>query len=200
MDEGFESDSKEGDTFKTATGGTATKTKTGVKHSAGSKYSGKEAEKEAKEKKVDESKPSAGLSKAKKSATVKKAKAGGDIGKPGKGFAKVAAKAAKEYGSKEKGEKVAAAAMWKNIKETTAYMMEKAKAAKPDFLDMDKDGDKKEPMKKAVADKKKETVKESTDFTRMQEQLGRLNRNETHQLVESSEADQIRALTKRLLG
>jgi hypothetical protein len=27
-------------------------------------------------------------------------------------------------------------------------------AAKPDFLDMDKDGDKKEPMKKAVADKK----------------------------------------------
>ena len=28
-------------------------------------------------------------------------------------------------------------------------------AAKPDFLDMDKDGNKKEPMKKAVADKKK---------------------------------------------
>ena len=27
--------------------------------------------------------------------------------------------------------------------------------SKPDFLDMDKDGDKKEPMKKAVADKKK---------------------------------------------
>jgi hypothetical protein len=27
-------------------------------------------------------------------------------------------------------------------------------AAKPDFLDMDKDGNKKEPMKKAVADKK----------------------------------------------
>jgi hypothetical protein len=30
----------------------------------------------------------------------------------------------------------------------------KAKGAKPDFLDMDKDGDKKEPMKKAVANKK----------------------------------------------
>jgi len=30
-----------------------------------------------------------------------------------------------------------------------------AKGSKPDFLDMDKDGDKKEPMKKAVADKKK---------------------------------------------
>jgi hypothetical protein len=28
------------------------------------------------------------------------------------------------------------------------------KKAKPDFLDMDKDGDKKEPMKKAISDKK----------------------------------------------
>jgi hypothetical protein len=30
----------------------------------------------------------------------------------------------------------------------------KKKGSKPDFLDMDKDGDKKEPFKKAVADKK----------------------------------------------
>jgi hypothetical protein len=36
-----------------------------------------------------------------------------------------------------------------------------AKGKKPDFLDLDKDGDKKEPMKKAAADKKKKTVKES---------------------------------------
>lgn len=48
-----------------------------------------------------------------RSAIVKKAKKGEDIGKPGKGFAKVAAKAAKKYGSKEVGKKVAAAAMWK---------------------------------------------------------------------------------------
>jgi predicted secreted protein len=34
-------------------------------------------------------------------------------------------------------------------------------AAKPDFLDMDKDGDKKESMKKAIADKK---MKEDTEF------------------------------------
>jgi len=60
-------------------------------------------------------KPSAGLSKEKKSATVKKAKSGGDIGKKGKSFDKVSSKAAKKYGSKEAGEKVAAAAMWKNI-------------------------------------------------------------------------------------
>ena len=63
-----------------------------------------------------EKKPSAGLSSKKKSATVKKAKAGGDIGKKGKNFKKVAAKAAKKYGSKESGKKVAAAAMWKNAK------------------------------------------------------------------------------------
>jgi len=75
-----EDDLKVGDTKKTATGGTVTKTKTGLVHKAGKNYSGEKAEKEA-----------------------------------------------------------------KSVKE----------AAKPDFLDVDKDGDKKEPMKKAVADKKK---------------------------------------------
>ena len=58
-----------------------------------------------------ESAPSAGLSKAKKSAVVKKAKAGKDIGKKGKGFEKVA----KAAGGGEKGKRIAAAAMWKNI-------------------------------------------------------------------------------------
>jgi hypothetical protein len=57
-----------------------------------------------------EAKPSAGLSAAKKSSIVKKATSGGDIGKPGKSFDKVAAKA----GGGEKGKKIAAAAMWKN--------------------------------------------------------------------------------------
>lgn len=41
------------------------------------------------------------------------------------------------------------------------------KKAKPDFLDMDKDGNKKEPMKKAIADKKKKgPVKEVSSKTR----------------------------------
>lgn len=35
--------------------------------------------------------------------------------------------------------------------------------AKPDFLDMDKDGNKKEPMKKAIADKKKKKIKEGAE-------------------------------------
>ena len=69
----------------------------------------------SKKKEVKEEKPSAGLSKEKKSAVVKKAKAGEDIGKKGKGFEKIADKAAKKYGSKEKGKKVAAAAMWKSV-------------------------------------------------------------------------------------
>jgi hypothetical protein len=43
------------------------------------------------------------------------------------------------------------------------YKQIKEGKEKPDFLDMDKDGDKKEPMKKALADKKKKgPVKEST--------------------------------------
>jgi hypothetical protein len=39
-------------------------------------------------------------------------------------------------------------------------------SAKPDFLDMDKDGDKKEPMKKAVADKKKTPFKKTTEASK----------------------------------
>ena len=72
----------------------------------------KESMKKAiKDKAVKEAaKPSAGMSKDAKSALVKKAKSGGDIGKPGKSFDKVA----KSAGGGEKGKKIAAAAMWKN--------------------------------------------------------------------------------------
>ena len=63
---------------------------------------------------VYESKPSAGMTNKQKSAVAKKASAGKDIGKKGKGFEKVAKAAEKQYGSKEAGQKVAAAAMWKN--------------------------------------------------------------------------------------
>ena len=59
---------------------------------------------------VSEGKPSAGMSAKEKSSLAKKASAGKDIGKPGKSFDKVAAKA----GGGEKGKKIAAAAMWKN--------------------------------------------------------------------------------------
>jgi hypothetical protein len=62
----------------------------------------------------EKKKPSAGLTKKQKSTISKKAKAGKDIGKKGKGFEKIAKAAAEKYGSKERGEKVAAAAMWKS--------------------------------------------------------------------------------------
>jgi len=59
-------------------------------------------------------KPSAGLSRKEKSATVKAARAGKDIGKKGKMFSKIAAKAASRYGSAERGEKVAGSILWKH--------------------------------------------------------------------------------------
>ena len=109
-----EDELKVGDSKKTATGGTVTKTKTGLVHKAGNNYSGKAAEKEDKKKK-DESIEEAS---DKKTAAQEKFKA---------------------MIAKKKGDKK------EEVKE----------GSKPDFLDMDKDGDKKEPMKKAVADKKK---------------------------------------------
>jgi hypothetical protein len=145
-------------------------------------------------------KPSAGLSKEKKSEVVKDAKAGKDIGKPGKSFDKTA----KAAGGGEKGEKIAAAAMWKNIKETVAYMAEKKAATKDlpgnqEKIDADHDG-KIEKSDLAALRAKKETVKESADMTRLRELTGRLNQNEKTSLNESTEVSSIRALTKRLLG
>ena len=64
----------------------------------------------------DGEKPSAGLSKKKKKQVAKKARKGGDIGKPGKGFEKVERAAKKSGKSPEAAEKIAAAAMWKNVK------------------------------------------------------------------------------------
>jgi hypothetical protein len=62
--------------------------------------------------KNSKNKPSSGLTKKQKSSVAKKARSGKDIGKKGKGFAALAKKA----GGGEKGKRIAAAAMWKNIK------------------------------------------------------------------------------------
>ena len=53
------------------------------------------------------------LTKKQRTAIAKQAVAGEDIGKKGKTFDKVAAMAAKTYGSEEAGQRVAAAAMFK---------------------------------------------------------------------------------------
>jgi len=51
----------------------------------------------------------------------------------------------------------------------TKMVEAKKKGGKPDFLDMDKDGDKKEPMKKAVADKKAGPKKGENPFAKKNE-------------------------------
>lgn len=61
--------------------------------------------------------------------------------------------------------------------------VEEAADAKPDYIDADKDGDKKEPMKKAVADKKK---KDSVDEGAMCEACG----SQDCECEEDSDADE----------
>ena len=65
----------------------------------------------------------------------------------------VATKVAKEFNKADTG---------KDISKLPNKVKKTDEASKPDFLDMDKDGDKKEPMKKAVADKKEKKVAETT--------------------------------------
>jgi len=72
-----------------------------------------EDEDDEKEEVKENAKPSAGLTKKQRSNVVKKAKAGKDLGSEGKDFKKVEKSAEKQYGSKEAGERVAAAQMWK---------------------------------------------------------------------------------------
>jgi hypothetical protein len=118
VEEGFDADSKTGDTFKTAKG-TATKTSTGVKHTR-DKYDYDPGSDDKDDKKRKE--------------TARKAKKESVDADAFKGkFAKmVEAKKDEKKDPKKKPMK---------------------EAAKPDFLDIDGDGDKKEPMKKAAGEK-----------------------------------------------
>lgn len=90
----------------------------------GSKYGGSKQKEDEVEESVAREKFLAKVeevSEAKKSYSAKAARAGKDIGKPGKNFEKIAKKAGKEYGSKEKGEKVAGAVLKKlRAKESVA--------------------------------------------------------------------------------
>jgi hypothetical protein len=58
--------------------------------------------------------------------------------------------------------------------------------AKPDFLDMDKDGDKKEPMKKAVADKKAGPKKGVNPFAKKDEDVKESDEMKTGEKKKSS--------------
>jgi hypothetical protein len=143
--EGFASDAKVGDERKTATG-VHTKTATGSIHKNTSYADGGDddiAQRSGKGKK----------SHAKsQSASEKKAKAPAQKQSP---------KSAKTWGMKD-GSKFDNRD--KEVDETFGQgVYAEGKGKKPDFLDMDKDGDKKEPMKKAVADKKKNPFAKKVD-------------------------------------
>jgi len=112
--------------------------------------------------------------------SAKKARAGKDIGKPGKQFSQIAKSAGEKYGSKERGEKVAGAVLAKLRKKVSEADIpsdqvdmgaglgagrnnKTFEGKKPDFLDLDKDKNKKEPMSDAAkdAEKKKKKLKEN---------------------------------------
>jgi len=123
-DEEVKEEMKVGDKKPSSTGGTIEKTATGIKHTAGKNYGGSKAETDSDD---EDDKPA--KKKAKKESIEPEFKSK---------FMKMVEAKKEEAADKKKADKK------KKMEE----------GAKPDFLDMDKDGDKKEPMKKAVADKK----------------------------------------------
>ena len=109
-----------------------------------------------------------------------------------------------EKGGKDKKVKEAAA-MWKNMKETTAYMAEKKAATKDlpgnqEKIDVAPPKGKIDGKDMAALRAKKETVKESTDMSRIRELTGRLNLNENVLVKKSNEVDQLKALTNLFKG
>ena len=109
-----------------------------------------------------------------------------------------------EKGGKDKKVKEAAA-MWKNMKETTAYMAEKKAATKDlpgnqEKIDVAKPKGKIDGKDMAALRAKKETVKESSDMSRMRELTSRLNLNENVIVKKSGEVDQLKALTNLFKG
>ena len=114
---------KVGDKKTSSTGGTIEKTATGVKHSAGKNYGGDKAPKD------DDSDDEPKVKKAKKESIEPQFKSK---------FMKMVEAKKEEAADKKK---------------KMAKKEKMAEGSKPDFLDLDKDGDKKEPMKKAAADK-----------------------------------------------
>lgn len=123
-EEKVDEEMKVGDEKKTAKGGTVTKTKSGIVHKAGPGVYGGSDDKDTDPDADDEPKSK---KKAKKESVEPEFKSK---------FMKMV-EAKKEEADKKKADKK------KKMEE----------GAKPDFLDLDKDGNKKEPMKKAASDK-----------------------------------------------
>jgi hypothetical protein len=124
-DEKVAEDMKVGDSKKTAKGGTVTKTKTGIVHKAAPGVYGGSDDKDT-DPDADDDTPKGKKGRPRSNESIDTEAFKGKFAKM------VEAKKDEKKDAKKK-----------TMKE----------AAKPDFLDIDKDGDKKEPMKKAAADK-----------------------------------------------
>lgn len=152
VEEDFEGLNKTGDTAKTSKGGTVTKTAKGIKHEPdASKFTD---EPHTEPKSIAKSRSAAEKS-GDKAADKEQTKKSKDWSKRfGKdSVTKVSA-----------GKKVDPnAPKEKEVDETYGQGVYEGKKKKPDFLDMDKDGNKKEPMKKAVSDKKKNPFAKKVD-------------------------------------
>lgn len=128
----------------------------GNKHPAtqvkGDKYTGKEAEKDEKDKEVKES---VGYKPVDLAALIARMDAINESADEKVDEDDV------EEGNEFSGELAKAKAAGKSEFEVDGKKYDVKEGKKPDFLDMDKDGDKKEPMKKALKDKEK--VEEADD-------------------------------------
>ncbi len=196
MEEGQEDLKKTGDSYKTSRGGTVTKTDTGIKHEKGD-YSDEDHAEPA-QKKPSKAAKSAAEKKADKEKEIKLPKHTGNTWgmKNGEKFGKKMEEAKDELKGNQKkldvdddgdieADDLADLRAGKKEKK-----VDEAKGKKPDFLDMDKDGDKKEPMKKAVADKKKNPFAKKNESVEVQAEV----------IAESTEVARLKELTQRLLG
>jgi hypothetical protein len=161
---------KTGDSYKTSTGSTVTKTATGIKHERdpkswsdedGDEKSGKGKKSHAKSQSAAEKKAQAPkLKQSPKSAKTWGKKDGEKFDNRDKEVSEVygqgvyeALKGKQKNLDVDKDGDIEADDL-ADLRAKKDKKVDEAKGKKPDFLDIDKDGDKKEPMKKAVADKK----------------------------------------------
>lgn len=194
MEEGQEDLKKVGDSYKTSRGGTVTKTATGVKHEKGD-YSDEDHAEPAQKK----------PSKAAKSAAEKKADKEKEVKLPKHSGNTWGMKNGEKFGQKMEGTELKGKQKNLDVDDDGDIeaddladlragkkdkKVDEAKGKKPDFLDMDKDGDKKEPMKKAVADKKKNPFDKKNESVEVEAEV----------IAESTEVTRLKELTQRLLG
>jgi hypothetical protein len=202
-EEAIEEDSemKVGDTKKTSTGGTLTKTEKGVKHTA-KEYDGEDHVEPA-QKKASKAGMTGAERREQKSADKEQEKDSKEWEKKhGKGsvtrhkmkddvqidpkkflnkFMEMVEEAKKPKTMKEADKKV-------KSKKTEEKMDE---ASKPDFLDIDKDGDKKEPMKKAAKEagnggKKEMSDKQKKFFGKKDESISKEVKRKAKKIVAES--------------